>query len=249
MGQKSRVFLFGKEFEAEEYPSADVALTSYQGWLVSPQGYLYKDFELFNNKLIKFIIERKQKDLCLSFFGLKSFFMARPFFSIDNRNDDPVSKYKFGLIRTFGRPRKIGTINDSFEDWPANFASKFLTTSINTLSDIADQYQYGHIPRTAYENMSSFAYQICRNLEWPNLTIQNFATERILDLIVKASIEECAWTFSRTGSFNFRTDFKTMGFDSVKLGAHILATGKLPIAPLKHFQKDSGIDLCLENQS
>lgn len=88
-----------------------------------------------------------------------------------------------------------------------------------------------------------------KTLEWSNPKAQGPGSERILELIVKTAIEEYAWTFSRTGTFDFKSYFKNMKLDAIQLGAHILATGKLPEASLRHFKRDSGKDLCLENRS
>lgn len=223
----THIFLFGREFEAEILPRA-------HSWDDVPcRGWLDKDFGFFNESRIKFFIQREEKDLSLSFLGRKSFFMTTPFFSLRNKNDDPFSKYKLGLFEAYGRPRKTGFINDSFEDWPDKLASSFLTTAIETLSNIEGQALYGRLEKGNYEKMSFLAYENCRNLDWSNPKIQRSGAERILELIVKASIEECALAFVKNGNFEYASGFKTKGFDAVALGAYILATGKLPDGPLE----------------
>lgn len=67
-----------------------------------------------------------------------------------------------------------------------------------------------------------------------------------MELIVKTAIEESARTFYITGDFDFKSDFKNMKLDAVQLGAHILATGKLPESPLRRLNKNSDKKWCME---
>ena len=214
---KTRVFLFGQEFEAEiiKGVNSEQEPLPCVGWLKS-------DSLLFlENEQVGFRIDRKEKILSLAFYNQTNAW--NPFFKVKYKDLDS----KGNFMEVFGTLGKTSSLNDSFECWDPNLASRFLKTAINS------QSQYGHFKGYLHEEISRFAYDICRNIDW-SLFKNDSSVERILNSIVQTSMNEFARTLSKTGNFLIeRPDLSALGFDAKKLGAYTLATGRLPVSYLE----------------
>lgn len=224
-------------------PEKDSQDFSYQGWIEK------KNFEFFNDEKIFFLIRpvwlsKVIDGTYIPYKNFKIMFFREAGFSFFELNDKvSFLKEKQKFLGSYGIPRPVRSIKASFEDWPPNLAASFLTTTTKTLSNVELKYRPFN---STIDKMSLFAYRICRNLDWSNKKIQHSGIERILELIVKTAIEESARTFYITGDFDFKSDFKNMKLDAVQLGAHILATGKLPESPLRRLNKNSDKKWCME---